>query len=59
MKRFKFNGVLEIPEDTFIGEYGECPGTLFYFAFKHGDGQGNFFVRLVGDPTVEDYEETE
>jgi len=59
MKRFRFNGVLDIPEDTFIGEYGSCPGALFYFAFTHGHGSGDFYTYTEGETTVEDFEETE
>lgn len=59
MKRIRFNGVLEIPEDTFSGEYDSDYGTLFYYAFTHGHGCGEFYIRAEGFPEIEDYEETE
>ncbi|MEU0952831.1 hypothetical protein ABZ353_10885 [Streptomyces niveus] len=59
MKRIRFNGVIEIPEDTFAGEYDSEVDSLFYWAFEHGHGSGEFYTYKQGEVVIEDFEETE
>ncbi|MET9816910.1 hypothetical protein [Streptomyces sp. NPDC006355] len=60
MRRLRFNGVLEIPEDTFAGEFDSDTDCLLVHAFEHGDASGDFFTYTRDGVTIEDYyEETE
>ncbi|MFJ3084405.1 hypothetical protein ACIPJG_32265 [Streptomyces halstedii] len=59
MKRVRFNAVIEIPEDTFAGEFDSETDSLLYHSFVHGNGSGDFYTYCDGDVTVEDFEETE
>lgn len=59
MKRLRFTAVIEIPEDTFSGEFGSEAYWLLCHFFEHGDASGDFYTYSDSDVTIEDFEETE